>query len=66
MLCQTKNITYEYYLIGQDYTKEYLEELVGSPVRSVPQIFKVHDNSETVEYIGGFTEFDNMLKSQLI
>lgn len=49
-LLQAKSIPFVEYTVGRDVQKDELEARIGSPVRSVPQIFM--DN----EYIGGLNE----------
>jgi len=53
-LCQAQNRSYEYQTVGVDITKEQLEEKVGRPIRTVPQIFIMEDGF--AEYVGGFQE----------
>lgn len=47
---KSKEIPFTEYTVGKDVQKSELEERVGNPVRSVPQIFM--DN----EYIGGLDQ----------
>ncbi len=47
---KSKEIPFTEYTVGKDVQKAELEERVGNPVRSVPQIFM--DN----EYIGGLDQ----------
>ena len=49
-LLKSKDIPFVEYTVGKDVEKAELEERIGSPVRSVPQIFM--DGS----YVGGLTE----------
>lgn len=49
-ILKSKDIPFTEYTVGKDVEKAVLEERVGSPVRSVPQIFK--DDS----YLGGLNE----------
>lgn len=49
-ILKSKEIPYVEYTVGKDVDKSTLEERVGSPVRSVPQIFMDGD------YVGGLTE----------
>ena len=50
-ICISNNLDYRYYKVHEDITKEDLENKIGEPVNTVPQIFI--DN----EYIGGYSEF---------
>lgn len=49
-LLKSKEIPYTEYTVGKDVQKAELEERIGNPVRSVPQIFM--DN----EYVGGLDQ----------
>jgi glutaredoxin 3 len=49
-ILKSKEIPFTEYTVGKDVQKSELEERVGNPVRSVPQIFM--DN----EYIGGLDQ----------
>lgn len=49
-ILKSKEIPFTEYTVGKDVQKVELEERVGNPVRSVPQIFM--DN----EYIGGLDQ----------
>lgn len=49
-LLKSKDIPYTEYTVGQDVQKAEIEARIGSPIRSVPQIFM--DN----EYVGGLKE----------
>lgn len=53
-LLEMNSIPFQYKEVGGDITKEQLEEMVGSQVRTVPQIFKM--SGGFAEYIGGFEE----------
>lgn len=59
MLCQIQSIKYSHLQLGVDYEVEQLNELVGSEVRSLPQIF-IQDERKT-RYIGDY----NALRSAL-
>jgi len=66
-LLQQKNIPYTEHTIGTQVTKEDIEAKIKGlglnvSVRTVPQIFYT-DKSNTVHYIGGYSE---LLKSQHI
>lgn len=49
-ILKSKEIPFTEYTVGKDVQKAELEERVGNPVRSVPQIFM--DN----EYVGGLEQ----------
>ena len=49
-ILKSKEIPYVEYTVGKDVDKSTLEERVGYPVRSVPQIFMDGD------YVGGLQE----------
>ena len=53
-LCDRKGVAYDYKVVGEDVTKEQLEEMVGAPVASVPQIFITNDGF--TEYVGNFQQ----------
>lgn len=55
-LCKLKGIEFDYKVVGDDIQKEQLEEMVGSRVSSVPQIFLTHGGHS--EYIGGYSQLD--------
>ena len=61
-LCKNNNIEYDYKIVGEDedITIDELIELVGKPIKTVPQIFLFHGDER--EYIGGFTELKEKLK----
>jgi len=45
---------YTYKTVNVEVTVEQLTEMVGSPVKTVPQIFMSNDGF--TEYVGGFDE----------
>ena len=49
-LLNSKSIPYTEYTVGKDVEKSVIEERIGAPIRSVPQIFM--DD----EYVGGYQE----------
>lgn len=49
-ILKSKEIPFTEYTVGKDVQKSELEERVGNPVRSVPQIFMNN------EYIGGLDQ----------
>lgn len=53
-LCKSKGIEVDYKVVGFDITKEQLEESIGRPIRTVPQIFLTSDGFS--EYVGGYKE----------
>lgn len=59
-LCEQKGISVDYKTVGQDITKEQLEEKIGFPIRTVPQIFIYSDGF--AEYVGGFAELKSRLQ----
>lgn len=54
MYCEQNGINYSYKTVHDDITVEQLSEMVGGPVRTVPQIFKI--SGGLTEYIGGFDQ----------
>jgi glutaredoxin len=52
--CEQNGLDYEYKTVHDDITVEQLTEMVGGPVRTVPQIFKT--SGGLTEYIGGFDQ----------
>lgn len=54
-LAESKNMKFRYLVLGVDYDRQYLLDLVPN-ARSVPQIF-IDEN-----HIGGFNEFQAHLK----
>ena len=49
------DLAFEYKTLDEDVSRETIEERIGGPFRTVPQIFKVHGNGQR-EYVGGYTE----------
>lgn len=60
-LCERNGFFVHYNTVGFDITKEQLEEKVGRPVRTVPQIFIMEDGF--AQYIGGYQEFKAKIDS---
>lgn len=58
-LCKIKGIPFDYKVVGDDIQKEQLEEKVGTPISSVPQIFLTAEGLS--EYIGGYTSLEARL-----
>lgn len=58
-LCERTGVAYDYKIVGESVSREQLEEMVGSPVRSVPQIFVTTNGFS--EYVGGFNELKGRL-----
>lgn len=59
MLCEIKSIKYEYFTVGKDISMEQLQERVGKPFHTVPQIFVMADGF--AEYVGGYNELREKL-----
>lgn len=57
---ESKGHMVEYKIVGQDITKEQLEESIGREIRTVPQIF-IYANGFS-EYIGGYNELKERFK----
>lgn len=53
-LCETYGAIVDYQTVGTDITKEELQEKIGRPIRTVPQIFINEDGF--FRYIGGYNE----------
>lgn len=62
-LCETYGAQYEYSTVGYDITHEELQEKVGRPIRTVPQIFVMSEGF--AEYVGGYTELAKRFRSEL-
>lgn len=60
ILCTTKGVDFDYKVVGSDVQTEQLEEMVGGPVRSVPQIF-IMQGDGFAEYVGGFDQLREKL-----
>jgi len=54
-LCEQNSIDYEYIVLANPQMIEQLSEMIGGPVKTVPQIFINSDGFD--EYIGGYDEF---------
>lgn len=63
-LLDKHNRAYIYREVGGQTTKEQLEILVGTPVKTVPQIFVSEDGIS--QYIGGYTDLVEYLKTTLL
>lgn len=59
-LCEQNNVEYNYKSLGSDLTVEQLQEMVGKPVRTIPQIF-ITEGGFT-EYVGGYNELKEKLE----
>jgi len=59
-LCERTGLAYDYKIVGESVSREQLEEMVGSPVRSVPQIFVTTDGFS--EYVGGYAQLEARLR----
>lgn len=55
MLCEMRNLPYEYKIIGQDTQPDELTLMAGVPIRSAPAIFE-RDAGGSLSYIGGYQE----------
>lgn len=55
-LCQMKGIEFEYLQLGENYEFNELEDRVGSPFRTFPQIFVNGD------HVGGYVDLVEKLK----
>ena len=62
VLCKMKGIDFDYKLVGDDIQKEQLEEMVGTKISSVPQIFLTAEGMS--EYIGGYTQLEARLNGK--
>ena len=60
MLCQIQSLPFQYLTVGEDITAEALQEQVGHPVRSLPQIFVRTDEGST--YVGGYEDLRTHLR----
>lgn len=52
MLCQIQSLDFKHLQLDVDYSADELNALVGSEVRSLPQIFI--QNGEALRYVGGY------------
>lgn len=55
-LCGSKEIPFEYFNLGDDIPLIDIQERIGAPVRTVPQIF------DGDKYIGGYQELVSYLE----
>lgn len=62
--CKNKNIPYEYITLSNKQQFEQLQEMVGKPVRTVPQIFMNEDGFD--EYVGGYNELRTKIKNMTL
>lgn len=60
MLCQIQSLPFQYLTVGEDITTEALQEQVGQPVHSLPQIFVRNDEGST--YVGGYENLRTHLR----
>lgn len=60
-LCRQQGIEFDYKTVGVDIQKEQLQEMVGRPISSVPQIFICAEG--LTSYVGGFTDFKASLQA---
>lgn len=61
LLCQMQSIAFSYLTVGTDISVDALHTKVGTPVRSLPQIFIQRDDATT--YVGGYDALRQMLRS---
>jgi glutaredoxin len=54
-------LPYSYKTVNVEVTVEQLTEMVGSPVKTVPQIFMSNDGF--TEYVGGFEQLKTKIKN---
>ncbi len=54
LLCQMQSLDFHYHTVGADISVDELHAKVGTPVRSLPQIFIQGD--ATLTHIGGYEE----------
>lgn len=54
MLCQMKSIEFDYLTVGKDFTVEELQQEVGQPISSLPQIFLAREGNK--QYVGGYDD----------
>lgn len=52
LLCQIQSIPFQYHKVGTDISAEALQEKVGQPLRSLPQIFIRRGNGDS--HVGGY------------
>lgn len=65
-LLKNNGIPYDELTVGKDVTKEDIQEMVDAmnvhvKVRTVPQIFFIHEDARTT-YIGGFNELNKYVQ----
>jgi glutaredoxin 1 len=60
-ICEDNNLQYKYLTVDVEVTVEQLTEMVGSPVKTVPQIFMSNDGF--TEYVGGFEQLKTKIKN---
>lgn len=68
-LLKEKNIPITESVVGADVSKADIQKIVDdmgvkTEIRTVPQIFLVNIATDSIEYIGGFTELDKYFKEQ--
>ncbi len=61
-LCTDKNIPYAYHELFKDISRDQLEEMVGRPVKTVPQVFSLDEEGRHT-YIGGFAELQSLVST---
>lgn len=60
LLCQIKSIRFQYRTVGADISADELHAKIGTPVRSLPQIFI--RRGEVTTHIGGYDELRRSLQ----
>lgn len=60
MLCQIQSLPFQYLTVGEDISTDALQEQIGQPVRSLPQIFLRSD--EGTAYVGGYDDLRTHLR----
>lgn len=61
MLCQIRSIPFQYHAVGTDISADALQDKIGQPVRSLPQIF-VSDAAGSTTHVGGYEELRSRLQ----
>ncbi|AND75101.1 hypothetical protein pf16_178 [Pseudomonas phage pf16] len=60
-LCNQRGVDTDYKTVGVDIQKEQLQEMVGRPISSVPQIFITSEG--LTSYVGGFQDLKKKFES---
>lgn len=60
-ILEENNISYQYYTVGEDISKEELEDSLGRTITTVPQIINQGG------YIGGYTDLcDYLIENNIV